>query len=93
MSNITKHVLKKMKFYPTCGSKLLLSHRENDSSLALKVLKCETKKCNYHFYNNPTPVVGAIVEHFDKNNEKKVILVRGLGWPKDWFGLGKNKPK
>eukprot|EP01080_Neovahlkampfia_damariscottae_P007735 gene7735-12205_t len=76
-----------MKFCPTCGSKLLISNRENDSSSTLKVLKCETKMCHFQFYNNPTPVVGALVEHYNEKNEKNIVLVRGLGWPKDWFGL------
>lgn len=33
-------------------------------------------------YDNPTPVVAAIVEH-----EGDVILVRNKGWPEKWFGL------
>jgi DNA-directed RNA polymerase subunit M/transcription elongation factor TFIIS len=75
--NITNHVQKRMKFCPTCSSKLILSNRENASD-KLKVLKCEKKNCNYQFYNNPTPVVGAIVEHVNEKNEKKVVLVRGI---------------
>ncbi|HJL17192.1 MAG TPA: NUDIX domain-containing protein [Sandaracinaceae bacterium LLY-WYZ-13_1] len=34
------------------------------------------------FYDNPTPVVAAIVEH-----RGDVILVRNHGWPEKWFGL------
>jgi NAD+ diphosphatase len=42
----------------------------------------------YQFYNNPTPVVGAIVQHIEKEGDTpKVVLVQGIGWPKDWFGL------
>ena len=38
--------------------------------------------CSFIHYDNPTPVVAAIVEH-----EGHVILVRSHGWPEDWFGL------
>jgi NAD+ diphosphatase len=86
MSNITKHVEKRMKFCPTCSSPLILSNRDASKD-NLKVLKCEKKNCNYQFYNNPTPVVGAIVEHINEKNERNIILVRGIGWPKEWFGL------
>lgn len=38
--------------------------------------------CGHTEWGNPTPVVGAIVEH-----EGKIILVRNVGWPESWFGL------
>lgn len=38
--------------------------------------------CGWIFYDNPTPVVAAIVEH-----EGDVVLVRQRGWPESWFGL------
>ncbi len=38
--------------------------------------------CNYVNYNNPTPVVAAIVEVGDD-----VVLVQNKGWPGSWFGL------
>lgn len=38
--------------------------------------------CGWIFYDNPTPVVAAIVEH-----EGDVLLVRQRGWPETWFGL------
>ena len=43
---------------------------------------CKKTGCNYVEWNNPTPVLAAIVQA--GNN---VVLVRALGWPKDWFGL------
>ena len=38
--------------------------------------------CQYVFWNNPTPVVAAIVEY-----ENKVVLARHRGWPLGLFGL------
>ncbi len=39
-------------------------------------------KCPFVFYNNPTPVVGAIVEWDDQ-----IVMVRNVGWPEHIFGL------
>jgi NADH pyrophosphatase NudC (nudix superfamily) len=38
--------------------------------------------CGYVFYDNPTPVVAAIVEI-----DGAVVLVQNKGWPSTWFGL------
>lgn len=38
--------------------------------------------CGFVHYDNPAPVVGAVVEH-----EGRVILARNHGWPEHWFGL------
>lgn len=43
---------------------------------------CVDASCGYVSYDNPTPVVAAVVEH-----EGSVILVRNKGWPEGWFGL------
>lgn len=43
---------------------------------------CPAEGCGFVFYDNPTPVVAAIVEH-----EGEVILVRQRGWPESWYGL------
>ena len=43
---------------------------------------CSSDTCNYVFWNNPTPVVAAIVEY-----QGNVVLVRSIGWPEGWFGL------
>ncbi len=39
-------------------------------------------KCDFVFYDNPAPVVAALVEH-----EGDVILARNKGWPETWYGL------
>src|SRR5438309_1254651 len=45
-------------------------------------LHCSTDSCDYVFYDNPVPVVAALVEH-----GQTVLLVRGKGWPEKWYGL------
>jgi len=43
---------------------------------------CPDADCGFVFYDNPLPVVAALVEH-----EGHVLLVRNHGWPEKWFGL------
>lgn len=43
---------------------------------------CPNPSCGFIYWNNPTPVVGAIVEHPDG-----VVLVQSIGWPSHFFGL------
>ena len=43
---------------------------------------CPQSQCTFIHYENPTPVVAAIVQRAED-----VILVRSHGWPQDWFGL------
>jgi NADH pyrophosphatase NudC (nudix superfamily) len=38
--------------------------------------------CDFVHWDNPIPVVAAIVEH-----EGKVILTRNKGWPEKWLGI------
>ena len=39
-------------------------------------------ECGYVHYDNPTPVVAAIVEH-----DGCVVLARNRAWPVTWYGL------
>jgi NAD+ diphosphatase len=67
----------KFKFCPTCGSlleKSLLNDRER--------LVCSVR-CGYVHWDNPIPVVAAIVEY----DNDTVILIQNKGWPADWFGI------
>lgn len=43
---------------------------------------CPVEGCEYVFWDNPIPVVAAIIEFQDK-----VLLVRNKGWPRNMFGL------
>ena len=66
-----------MKFCPKCANDLVKAEVEG-----VERLKCNSPDCNYIFWDNPLPVVAAIVEHQDA-----VILVRQKGWPAKWHGL------
>ena len=43
---------------------------------------CLDDTCGFIFYDNPTPVVAAIVEY-----EGKIILARNVAWPETWYAL------
>ena len=45
-------------------------------------LACPDAACGFVYYDNPVPVVAALVEH-----DGTVILTQSKGWPKSWFGL------
>lgn len=66
-----------MNFCPQCASPLIAGFASGRNRLIC------AKPCGYIFYDNPLPVVGAIVE-YDNNT---VVLVQNVGWPADWFGL------
>ncbi|HQI01290.1 MAG TPA: NUDIX domain-containing protein [Deltaproteobacteria bacterium] len=66
-----------MDFCPKCGSRLVAKEIDSRTRKA-----CPADACGYVFWDNPVPIVAAIVEH-----EGKVILVRNQGWPEKMFGL------
>ena len=66
-----------MKFCPYCGApveSLPIAGRDR--------IACPDPCCGFVHWNNPIPVVAAIVEHGDH-----VALVRNVGWPEHWYGL------
>lgn len=69
--------MKPPKFCVQCGSPLTKGLRNGEERLV-----CSSETCNYVHWDNPTPVVAAIVEY-----NGHVILVRSIGWPAGWFGL------
>ncbi len=66
-----------MKFCPHCGHELIMAEVDGISRK-----KCPSESCSYVFWNNPVPVVGAIVE-----KAEEVVLVRNKQWPPKIFGL------
>ena len=66
-----------MKFCPICRSDLVTVEIDGKSRK-----KCSSEECDFVFWNNPVPVVAAIVELGGD-----VILVRNKGWPEKMFGL------
>ncbi|TAE28136.1 MAG: NUDIX domain-containing protein [Cytophagales bacterium] len=67
----------KMNFCPNCASPLVKGEASGRERLIC------SKNCGYIFYNNPLPVVGAIVEY----DNDTVVLTQNIGWPADWFGI------
>lgn len=65
------------RFCPRCATPLALSGVEGPARPT-----CPKEGCGFIDYQNPLPVVAAIVEH-----EGKVLLVRAKGWPEKMFGL------
>lgn len=66
-----------MNFCPKCATPLVDEMRGGKERRI-----CPAESCGYVFWNNPIPVVCAIVER-----EGKVILVQSKGWPKSWYAL------
>lgn len=66
-----------LQFCPACASPLHAADPVHPSRLA-----CSSAACGYVFYENPVPVVAALLEHGDT-----VLLVRNKGWPEKWYGL------
>ncbi len=63
------------KFCPECSTELIQANVDGGQRQ-----KCPS--CDYVFWDNPIPVVAAIVEH-----QGKVILTQSKGWPEKWFGI------
>ena len=66
-----------MKYCPKCGRKLIKAEIGGRARL-----KSSSEACGYVYWDNPTPVVAAIVEL-----DGKVVLTRSKGWPEKWHGL------
>lgn len=66
-----------MRFCPACAKDLVPRTAGGHARLA-----CPREGCGYVFYDNPLPVVAAVVEHGET-----VLLVRNKGWPEKWYGL------
>ncbi|EFC43652.1 predicted protein [Naegleria gruberi] len=58
------------------------SPRGSKPSEVFKRMVCPS--CGYTFYNNPIPVVAAIVEWRDHEH---VVLIQNKTWPENWYGL------
>ena len=69
--------MSKMNFCPQCASPLMPGEASGRERLIC------SKPCGYIFYNNPLPVVGAIVEY----DNDTVVLTQNIGWPTNWFGI------
>ena len=66
-----------IRFCPQCSQPLQTVALEGRSHL-----QCRAAECGYIHWDNPIPVVAAIVEH-----EGLIILARSQGWPEKQYGL------
>jgi NADH pyrophosphatase NudC (nudix superfamily) len=66
-----------VKYCLHCGHELSTKSINNRDYLA-----CPAKDCEYVYWNNPLPVVAAIIEH-----QGNVLLARNKAWPLKIFGL------
>ncbi|MEL6868523.1 MAG: NUDIX domain-containing protein [Pseudomonadota bacterium] len=65
------------RFCPVCAAPLVPAMHGDRQRLA-----CSDHRCQFVHWNNPTPVVAAIVER-----NGCIVQVRSHGWPPGWFGL------
>ncbi len=65
------------RFCPLCATPLATEERGGSPRAV-----CPAEGCGFVHWNNPAPVVAAIVERNDH-----IILVRSHGWPEGWYGL------
>ncbi len=65
------------KFCPRCGKPLEKGTREGRERLL-----CSSPECGYVFWDNPLPVVAALVEY-----RGKILLARNRAWPEKVFAL------
>ena len=66
-------------FCPRCGKPMADRQRQPDRPARRA---CTGDGCRFVQRRNPTPAVGALVEH-----EGEIILARNAGWPDGWFAL------
>ena len=66
-----------IKFCPRCGQELVFAEVDGR-----RRQRCPSDICEYVFWDNPTPVIAAIVER-----DGNIVLVRNKAWPGKIFGL------
>ncbi len=70
------------KFCPQCTTPLQQLTQEEDGGPKAR-LRCPA--CNWTHWNNPTPVLAAVVECQDQ--EGRILLARNAAWPGRMFAL------
>ncbi|MBP7584174.1 MAG: NUDIX hydrolase [Spirochaetes bacterium] len=69
--------MKGIKFCPYCASPI--EKRDIDGR---QRAACPSRDCGFVHWDNPVPIVAAIIEHVDG-----IVLARNAGWPENMFGL------
>jgi NADH pyrophosphatase NudC (nudix superfamily) len=67
----------RFRFCPRCGGPLAVRSIGGSDRSA-----CTDASCGFVFWNNPVPVVAALVEH-----EGEIVLANNRDWPDHLFGL------
>ena len=70
------------RFCPMCSAPLGWLTQMEDGGEKLR-LRCT--ECDFTHWNNPTPVLAAVIECTDR--EGRVLLARNSAWPGRFFGL------
>jgi NADH pyrophosphatase NudC (nudix superfamily) len=71
-----------MKFCPQCATPLAWITQAEDGGNKQR-LRCPA--CGFTHWNNPTPVLAAVVECIDRDGQ--LLLARNAAWPGRFFGL------
>jgi NAD+ diphosphatase len=71
-----------MKFCPDCATPLADIELPEDGGAKTR-LRCPA--CGWTHWNNPTPVLAAVVECVDRGGQ--LLLARNAAWPGRFFGL------
>jgi len=70
------------RFCPQCATALLPISEQEDSGAKTR-LRCPA--CGYTHWNNPTPVLAAVIELADRDGQ--LLLARNAAWTGRMFGL------
>ena len=70
-------MINRHQFCPQCSQSLIDSEQGGRPRRA-----CPDKTCGYVHWDNPVPVVAAVVEH-----EGRIILARNVAWPASFYAL------
>jgi NAD+ diphosphatase len=75
-------VVETFNFCPRCARPMAdrSAPGEGDATITRRV--CSEVACGFVHWGNPTPAVGALVEH-----EGDIILARNALWPDGWYAL------
>ncbi len=70
------------RFCPNCQTELTPMSADEDGGPKTR-LRCPA--CGYTHWNNPTPVLAAVIELADRDGQ--LLLARNAAWPGKFFGL------
>ena len=79
MNSALKHAF---RFCPSCATALALISQDEDGGPKQR-LRCP--ECAYTHWNNPTPVLAAVIECADRDGQ--ILLARNAAWPGRMFAL------